>query len=72
MVPNPEATGIQGECHAKSQLQKSLKEHVSDDSDMKFGYIEPSKQGIRGKVRWIFTADDLDDMYTLYEQKNTN
>ena len=53
----------------KSQLQKSLKEHVSDDSDMNFGYIEPSKQGIRGKMRWIFTADDLKDMYTLYEQK---
>ena len=42
---------------------------MSDDSDMKFGYIEPGKQGIRGKVRWIFTADDLKDMYTVYEQK---
>ena len=54
----------------KSQLQKSLKEHVSDENDMNFGYIEPSKQGVWGKMRWIFTADDLKDMYTVYEQKS--
>ena len=53
----------------KLQLQKSLKEHVSEDGDMNFSYIEPSKQGVHGKMRWIFTADDLKDMYTAYEQK---
>jgi hypothetical protein len=53
----------------KSQIQKSLDEHVSGESDMNFGYIEPSKQGVRGKMRWIFTADDLKDMYAAYEQK---
>ena len=53
----------------KSQLQKYLKEHISDSSDMKFGYIEPGKQGIRGKMRWIFTADDIKDMYAVYGQK---
>ena len=56
----------------KSQLQKSLDEHISDESAMNFGYIEPSKQGVRGKMRWIFTADDLKDMYAAYEQKNAN
>ena len=53
----------------KSQLQKSLDEHVSNESAMNFGYIEPSKQGVRGKMRWTFTADDLKDMYAAYEQK---
>ena len=47
----------------KSQLQKSLDERISDESAMNFGYIEPSKQGVRSKMRWIFTADDLKDMY---------
>ena len=53
----------------KLQLQKSLDEHVSNESTMNFRYIEPSKQGVRGKMRWIFTADDLKDMYAAYEQK---
>ena len=50
-------------------IQNHLDEHISDESAMNFGYIEPSKQGVRGKMRWIFTADDLKDMYAAYEQK---
>ena len=46
----------------KLQLQKSLNEHVSNESAMNFGYIEPSKQGVRRNMRWIFTADDRKDM----------
>ena len=55
----------------KTNLQGSLKDHVSDSKGKEFhvGYIEPGKQGVRGKTRWLFTGDLL-DMYSAYSGKS--
>ena len=50
----------------KDQLQESLKEHLSCDK-FDVGYIEAGRQGIRGKTRWIFSSEDIDDMYESYK-----
>ena len=49
----------------EDQLHVSLKEHIPGDT-FDVGYIEASRQGIRGKTRWIFSSDDIDDMYKSY------
>ena len=54
----------------KTQLMDSLKGHVPNKMEFHVGYIEPSKQGIRGKMRWIFSEEDLKDMYTAYTDKS--
>ena len=48
-------------------LKEKLNEHVPDSESFDIGYIEPSRQGIRGKTRWIFDHQDIDDMYKAYE-----
>ena len=50
----------------KAQLMESLEEHVPTNIGFSIGYIEPSRQGVRGKQHWIFNSDDLDDMYEAY------
>ena len=50
-----------------STLKEKLNEHVPDSESFDIGYIEPSRQGIRGKTRWIFDHQDIDDMYKAYE-----
>ena len=50
----------------KDQLQESLKEHLSCDK-FDIGYIEAGRQGIRGKTRWIFSSEDIHDMYESYK-----
>ena len=54
----------------KKQLVDSLKNHIPNNMDFHVGYIEPGKQGIRGKMRWIFTEEDLADMYSVYRGKS--
>ena len=54
----------------KKQLVDSLKNHIPNNMDFHVGYIEPGKQGIRGKMRWIFTEEDLADMYSIYRGKS--
>ena len=49
----------------KDQLQESLKEHISCDK-FGIGYIEAGRQGVRGKMRWIFSSEDINDMYKSY------
>ena len=49
----------------KDQLWESLKEHFSCDK-FDIGHIEAGRQGIRGKTRWIFSSEDIDDMYESY------
>ena len=51
----------------KDQLMKSLKSYVPESDEFDIGYIEPSKQGVRGKMRWIFGNEDADDMYAAYD-----
>ena len=48
-------------------MKETLSEHVPDSDDFDIGYIEPGKQGIRGKTRWIFDSDDIGDMYREYQ-----
>lgn len=50
----------------KDQLWESLKEHFSCDK-FDIGHIEAGRQGIRGKTRWIFSSEDIDDMYESYK-----
>ena len=38
----------------QSALNESLAEHVPEGDEYDIGYIEPSKQGVHGKTRWIF------------------
>ena len=46
----------------KEQLLESLKEHISCDKfDM--GYIEAGWQGVYGKMRWIFSSEDIYKSY---------
>ena len=33
------------------------------------GYIEPG-HGVKGKQRWLSVSEDLEDMYTLHQQKH--
>ena len=33
--------------------------------------IEPSKQGVHGKTRWIFDESDIEDMYKEYQEAKT-
>ena len=47
----------------RSTLSEMLEEHVSEDSEYDIGYIEPSKQGVRGRTAWIFDESDVQDMY---------
>lgn len=54
----------------KQQLMNSLQKHVPESTNFHVGYIEPGKQGIRGKSRWIFTEEDLADMYSAYAGKS--
>ena len=42
----------------KDQLQESLKEQISCD-EFDIGYIEAGQQGVRGKMRWIFSSEDI-------------
>jgi len=51
----------------RATLKETLSEHVPDSDDFDIGYIEPGKQGIRGKTRWIFDSDDIGDMYREYQ-----
>ena len=37
----------------KDQLMKLFETYVLESSEFDMGYIEPSKQGARGKMRWI-------------------
>ena len=46
---------------------KSLKAYVPESTDFDMGYIEPSKQGVRGKMRWIFENEEVNDMYAAYD-----
>jgi len=46
---------------------KLLKSYVPENDEFDIGYIEPSKQGARGKMRWIFGNEDVDDMYAAYD-----
>ena len=41
---------------------------MSKEDDI--GYIEPSKQGIHGKTRWIFDENDIKDMHKEYQEAN--
>ena len=50
----------------KDQLLESLKEHIPRDR-FDIGYIEAGRQGLRGKMRWIFGSDDINDMYKSYK-----
>ena len=50
----------------KEQLLESLKEHIPANT-FDIGYIEAGRQGVRGKMRWIFSSDDIDDMYKSYK-----
>ena len=52
----------------RSALSKSLAEHVSEEDEYDIGYIEPSKQGVRGKTRWIFDESDIKDMHEEYQE----
>jgi hypothetical protein len=53
----------------RSALNESLAEHVPEgDDEYHIGYIEPSKQGVRGKTRWIFDESDVEDMYKEYQE----
>ena len=45
---------------------EALCEHVPGNDDFDIGYITPSKQGIRGKTRWIFDNHDVEDMFREY------
>ena len=51
----------------RSALKETLSEHVPDSDNFDIGDIEPGRQGIRGKTRWIFDADDIEDMYREYQ-----
>lgn len=50
----------------RSALKETLSGHVPSSNDFDIGYIAPSKQGIRGKTRWIFDSHDIEDMYREY------
>ena len=50
-----------------STLKEKLNEHAPDSESFDIGYIEPSRQGIRRKTRWIFYHEDIDDVYKAYE-----
>ena len=52
----------------RSALNESLAEHVPEGGEYDIGYIEPSKQGVRGKTRWIFNESDIEDMYKEYQE----
>ena len=52
----------------RSALNESLAEHVPEGDEYDIGYIEPSKQGVRGKTCWIFDESDIEDMYTEYQE----
>ena len=52
----------------RSALSESLADHVPEGEDYDIGYIEPSKQGVRGKTRWIFDESDIEDMYKEYKE----
>ena len=52
----------------RSALSESLAEHVPEGKEYDIGYIEPSKQGVRGKTRWIFDESDIEDMYKEYQE----
>ena len=45
---------------------------MSEDDEYDIGYIEPSKQGVRGKTRWIFDESDIKDMYKEYQDAKKN
>ena len=49
----------------KDKLLESLSEHIPGDK-FDIGYIEAGRQGVRGKMRWIFSSNDIDDMYKSY------
>ena len=51
----------------KDQLLKSLETYVPESREFDMGYIEPSKQGARGKMRWIFGNEEVNDMYAAYD-----
>jgi len=50
----------------KDQLQESFKEHISCDK-FGIGYFEAGQQGVQGKMRWIFSSEDINDMYQSYK-----
>ena len=50
----------------KDQLQESLKEHILCDK-FHIGYIEAGRQGVQGKMRWIFSSENINDMYQSYK-----
>ena len=54
----------------RSAISESLAEHVPADDEYDIGYIEPSKQGVRGKTRWIFNESDIEDMYEEYNSSD--
>lgn len=50
----------------KDQLQESFKEHISCDK-FDIGYFEAGQQGVQGKMRWIFSSEDINDMYKSFK-----
>ena len=54
----------------RSAISESLAKHVPTDDEYDIGYIEPSKQGVRGKTRWIFNESDIEDMYEEYKSSD--
>ena len=55
-------------CDIRCALNESLAEHVPEGNEYDIGYIEPSKQGVRGKTRWTFDESDIEDMYEEYQE----
>ena len=52
-----------------SKLVESFEElHSQDDSGLSVGYVEPG-HGFKGKQRWLYSNEDLCEMYSTYSGK---
>ena len=51
----------------KGKVLVDLKDRVSDPVNP-FGYIEPG-HGLRGKLRFLSSDEDLDHMYSVHKRK---